>query len=217
MQKYWKIILVTAFLTSSPTINASGITNGDFQTGDFSGWQLDTDGALGVSPDFQIINNAGNYSARIEADAADDEVYFANTLIHSVDLSNTPGNDLILKFDWSFYSSTNFSDEYFLVGMHDGTGNYYNADKNLGFLFYVADNGSGTFSTNLNAFENLSGWTLEFQLLAGIDGEASHITLDNVSLSSIPQQTTVPLPGSIVAFISGLFAMLGLNKRKAHL
>ncbi|QSA95650.1 hypothetical protein [Methylococcus sp. EFPC2] len=206
--------LTLLLLAVNSAVHAAGVSNGDFQTGDFSGWTLDTDATPGASPDFQIIDSAGNYSARIEADGAGDTVFFANTLFQSLDLSLPAEHDLILRFDWTYAGDAEAPDETFLVGFGDGTGNYYDANAELGLLFNPQNYGAGTFSAKLNALANLSGWTLEFQLLAGFDGLSSHVTLDNISLSAVAQPTPVPIPPAMLLFASGLLGVFGYKKHK---
>ncbi len=50
------------------TALAVSLANGNFATGDFTGWTLDTDGGPGSSSDFSVIGAPGTYSARIGAD-----------------------------------------------------------------------------------------------------------------------------------------------------
>jgi len=62
------LLAIAVSMLFSLSIEASGVVNGDFQTGDFTGLSLATDGIAGTAPDFQIEDSAGDYSARIEAD-----------------------------------------------------------------------------------------------------------------------------------------------------
>ncbi len=52
----------------APAALAVSLTNGDFATGDFTGWPRDTDDGPGGSPDFSIVGPAGAYAAQLQAD-----------------------------------------------------------------------------------------------------------------------------------------------------
>lgn len=217
------IILVMPSLTS-----AAGITNGNFNTGDYSSWSQDVDGwgapVLGLN-DFTIVEpTAGNSVARIEADywsvpgdifsTPNNEVFFANTLYQNADLTAAANQDLVLSFDWEFSGEDSLNDEAFFVVFGDGSGNYFGADGELGFLLEEDTYGSGSFSTLLDdSYLNLLGMTLEFQLASGFDGYGSFINIDNVSLQSVPQVGAVPVPAAIWLFASGLVGLIGLRHK----
>lgn len=207
--------------------SAANINNGDFSAG-FNDWSQDVDGfgapVLGLN-DFTIVQpTTGNNAARIEADywstpgdtfsTAKDEVFFANTLYQGLDLSAAAGQELVLSFDWTFSGEENVFDESFIVALGDGTGNYYRADGNLGFLLNPLDYASGAYSIMLDSsFANATGWTLEFQMNAGFDGYGSHATIDNVSLEAVSPVNNVPEPSVIILMMSGLFGLAGLQRK----
>jgi hypothetical protein len=216
-------LTLSATLTLPLPSLAASITNGDFASGDFTGWSLDTDGFTGTAPDFQIETSGGNSYARIEADYwstpgdtlsdAQDWVWFANTLFQDLDLSANATDLLQLTFDWTFDGeSTQNLDEYFLVGLGDGSGSYYGADGSLGFLMEQMTYGSGNASFLLDSsFINSTGWTLEFQLAAGFDGYGSFLNIDNVALAAIPQEeesNNVPAPPALWLLVTGGLAFM---------
>jgi len=220
IQTCYKSLLVATLCTTifAPNISsAAGIANGDFSTGDFTGWSQDTDFS-GAPPagsnDFSI--ETGNNTARIEIDywstTGDplDEAWYFNTLYQTADLTAAANHDLVLSFDWEFGGETSPGDENFLVAFGDGTGDYFGADGGFGFLINTFDYGSGTYTSLLDAsFLNLAGMTLEFQLNSGIDGFGSYINIDNVSLEAIPQASinSVPEPTSLFLIISGFIGL----------
>ena len=222
-------LFLSSLLIVPVTTQAANITNGDFQTNDFTGWTQDVDGLGAPAPgfnDFSIVQpTAGNYAARIEADYWStpgnpntgtplDATFFANTLYQSLDLSGLPGQNLTLSFDWTFSGQNqdpNLLDETFFVALGDGSGNYYDANGGLGFLLNRDTYGSGTFSTTLDSsFLNALGWTLEFQLGAGLDGYGSFARIDNVSLNAASASTN-NVPEPTVLWLMGL-GLIGLTQ-----
>ncbi len=199
------------------------IINGDFSNG-FDGWFLDTDGlgspTAGLN-DFSTTQQTANTgSARVEVDYYEtagnpasqprDEAIFANTLYQPLDLTVASGYRWSLSFDWSFDGEATQFDDNFVVGLGDGSGNYFDQDQMLGFLLNPSTYGFGHFETLLdNRFNNASNWSLEFQLNSGFDGYGSHINIDNIALTMTP----VPLPSAFWLFSSSLAMLFGVKSR----
>jgi len=239
IQTCYKSLLVATFCTTilAPNISsAAGITNGDFQTGDFTGWSQDTDGGgspiLGLN-DFSIVEpTTGNNAAQIEIDYFEtpgdfmsptkDEAFSGNTLYQELDLTASAGQALILSFDWLFSGEANISDENFLVALgfiDPATGdlNHYDQNMTLGSLLSPTTYGSGTYTTMLDSsFANATGWTLEFQMnLVGFDGFGSHAIIDNVSLTTVsPLINKVPEPAVIWLMGLGLIGLAKVQRNK---
>ena len=233
------ISLLTCGLLATHS-NAALITNGDFATGDFSAWSKDTDGAGDISTgnDFSVVGSVGDYSAVIEVDAFDapgdffavplDDVWFANTLYQELDLSAAPGSTFLLSIDFAVDSEIDSADQafiadYFAIGLNDGSGNYFDENGALGFLFDPS-NIDGAFSYSLdftldNSFANQTGWFLDFQLAVGLDdfgssdAFASTFILNSVSLTEL-SSTDVSEPGTALIFSFGLAGLL--LRRKKH-
>jgi hypothetical protein len=229
------IALLTICLASSNTFGAA-IVNGDFASCDYSGWQKDTDGFGDVSAgnDFSIVNNAGDCSAAINVDRVNpagdvtgtpiDEALFANTLFQGLDFTAAADSTFSLEIDFSVDSektsgSVAFIADYFLIGLNDGSGNYYDQTGGLGFLFAPTDI-NGAFSQVLsfeldNSFVNQSGWFLDFQLNIGVDDNGfsdafgSSFLINSVSLNEV--ENVVPEP-SVLGLLS--LGLLGLYIRK---
>lgn len=216
--------LLLCLLLSFPAF--AGIVNGNFETGDFTGWSLDTDGSPGSAADFSI---SGVQAARIEADYwsspsdttsnALDNVIFANTLFQVLDTTATSGVDLVLSFNWLYSGedSDPLAGDIFLVGLNDGSGNYYNADGNFGFLIRPTTTyGQGLFSAILDptTFGNVAGWSLDFQLGIGFgnngsNGFGSYIQIDNVKLEAI---SNVPEPSVLALGLAGLAGLFRFKR-----
>ncbi len=199
-------LLVAGLALSTPG-SAAMLVNGDFETGTFTGWTRDTDGNAGTTPDFQITGTPGSYQARIEIDYPGDLAAFSNTLYQLMNLTAGPGEQVKVSFDWLFAGAAGSPDEDFIVGLGDGSGNYFGADGSLGFLLTGSAYGSGSFSTVLaSSYSNASPWTLEFQVNRGGDTQGSYLLLDHVRLD------TVPVPAPFLLLAPGL-ALLAWRRR----
>lgn len=237
------LTLLTLCLASSSTFGAA-IVNGNFSSCDYSGWSKDTDGFGDVSTgnDFSMVNNAGDCSASINVDHFDpagnamdipmDEAIFANTLYQELDLTAAGDSTFSLQIDFSVDSEINSSNsdfiaDYFLVGLNDGTGNYYDETGGLGFLFEPTDI-DGAFSQVLsfvldNSFANQAGWFLDIQLNIGVDNFGSPdafgstFLVNSVSLIEIenvdPGTNVVPEPAALSLLSLGLISLYIRKKR----
>lgn len=227
------VSVVGAFIASMPVpASAQGVANGDFGSGDLSGWSLDTDGSPGGAPDFSVVGSSGAYAARIEADhfatpgviTSDplNQVFLANTLYQSLDTTASLVQPLTLSFDWTYGGGDGdeAAGETFLVGLGDGSGALYGADGLPGHILAPTSTyGSGTVVAQLDpeAFNNVPGWTIEFQLVVGVDPSSykpnalgSFVEIENVLL---------PEPGgpAPLLFCIGTLALLkGMRTRRVH-
>ncbi|WP_218354683.1 hypothetical protein [Alteromonas lipotrueiana] len=193
--KFTSIIAATLLVMSTQT-SANLISNGDFQTCDFTHWGLDTDG-FGEPADasgFTIIDEAGQCAAQVST-GSPFSTQFANTLFTDLDLSSVSPDALLdLQFDWTFSGFDLQTDEFsdaFSVVLNNGV--------TLEELLFVFEDGSGTFSTQLDA--SYDGFSLDFALLPGFNVEsyASTFTLDNVSLTE-RVEVTAPHTSLLLAF-----------------
>jgi hypothetical protein len=211
----WRSLYGLALLAASlpsPGV-AAGIINGDFETGDFSGWQLDSDGFDGADPDFQVVGVPGNHQARVEIDFAADFGIFANTLYQPLDLSAAPGMELVLSFEWAFTGVDNSDlDDYFVVGFSNPSGGFFNAvGEQLPMLEVDVYLDNGSYSAVLaQSYNNATDWVLEFQINTGGNGFGSYLLLDNVALAE-RQAAGVPEPALL--FPPALALALWLGRR----
>jgi hypothetical protein len=180
---------------------ANLLTNGGFQSCNFSGWDTYTDGISNTlhDGDFNIINNAGDCQAEINIDLTTGaSAEYANTLSSELDLSVAANSQLWLSFDWDFSGRDDetIDADWFFVYLTDDFINMTGADGTLGFLIEPTNtHGTGTYSMKLDSsFNNQSGWFLDFTLEGGFNADSfsSNLLIDNVTLIAIP--TDVPAP-----------------------
>lgn len=228
--------LLWATLAVSPAALAVGLANGDFATGDFTGWTLDTDGSPGSPPDFEVVGSPGAFAAALRADYWSTpgdlsstpltSVFIANTLAQELDTALSPGARMRLTFDWLFEGEDGGagSGDSFSAYLNDGLGQFYGADGLLGFLVEPTSlYGSGTFSAVLDtaAFANRSGWFLDVALGVGVDaanqpnGLGSTLRIANVALTEfIPAPAPAPL--ALLALGLPLLARRASGPRAGH-
>ncbi|GFD88276.1 hypothetical protein KUL152_05020 [Tenacibaculum sp. KUL152] len=193
-----KALVAFAALFLSAQANANFITNGDFQTCDFSGWSLDSDGvgAPADTSDFAIVDNAGQCSAQLSTNNLIPDG-ISNSLFTQLNLSGVAnGKKLDLSFDWLFsgfdLQSDDFSDAFFVL---------LNNGIDVETLLFGYEGGSGTFSTQIDS--TYDGYYLEFMLEPGynIESFSSTFTFDNVSLT---KSADVPAPQTSLLLALGL-------------
>lgn len=193
-----KALVVSAVLFVSTQANANFITNGDFQTCNFNGWSLDTDGfgEPADTSDFSIVDNAGQCSAQLSTDNLFPDG-ISNSLFTQLDLSGVAdGVVLDLSFDWLFSGSDLQTDDFsdaFSVVLNNGI--------DFELLLFGFESGSGTFTAQLD--NSYDGFFLDFALMPGFNLESfsSTFTIDNVSLV---ESTAVPAPQTSFLLAMGL-------------
>lgn len=224
----------------SLTSNANLIQNGAFDTCDFTGWEKDTDGAgdVSIGNDFEIFDNGRVCSAAISVDYFEtegdpfstpiSEAYFANTLFQSLDFTGDDGSTFLLTIDVRALSegdsgSALFVPDYFIIGLNDGQGNYYDETGNIGLLVEPIDVDGlfeDTFTFELDtSFVNQPGWFLDIQLNIGIDSltflpDALGTTLFVNSVEMVEVLSAeVPEPSSLVLILLGVLGAARLKKQ----
>jgi hypothetical protein len=218
-----KIIKLIALLACSflaTNTYAATITNGDFATCDFTGWQQDTDfGAGSTSNDFEIAGGPTACAAQLNIDFADTSASFYNSIFQSLDLSVVAGQGLNLSFDWSFDGEEANYDplgrDYWLAALGDGSGDLFGAEGQLGLLYEGLDYDTQSFSVDLDSsFFNQAGWSLDFQLVAGFDINSlgSFLQIDNVQLNSFDLPTAAVSEPSTALLLP--LALMGLYLRR---
>ena len=104
--KSMRVVLLLGSIFLIPATSVATIMNGDFETGDFTGWSTNTDGSVGSANDFSVPGAPGSYRARVEADywstpgdvssIPSNDVFFGNILYQNLDTTVAPGDSLNL-------------------------------------------------------------------------------------------------------------------------
>jgi len=227
------VLLVVSLFISINTF-AGVIENGDFSTCDYSSWQTDTDGFSGSANDFFINNNGSSCNAEIQVDhfgTVTNDAFFANTLFQALDFTGTASSTWLLSIDFAVNSEITSNDplfiaDYFMFGLNDGAGNYFNETGNTGFLVDPTDI-DGLFEQTLSvelssSFTNTSGWFLDLQLNLGVDGFGwtdafgSSLFINEVSLvEKLADSTPVPEPSTLLIFALGLIGLISRKNLKS--
>lgn len=226
LQRLIPLLLALAWTQSAHGVS---VTNGDFGTGDFTGWTLDTDGFPGTANDFQVVGSPGDYMAQINADywsipgditsTPENDVFISNVLAQELDTALSPGSLMRLTFDWLFFGQDGdtASGDVFSAALSDGLGNLYDANGVMGFLINPSQvYGSGSFNAFLDrtTFANSAGWLLQFQLDVGVNvfgepnGFGSTLQIRNVALTEVAQ---TPVPPSPILVFLGLLVLAAMR------
>lgn len=187
------IALLAVVTIGAPTAFAANlVTNGSFETGDFSGW--DTGGNFEftqvVTGSFYVYNGAqdGDWYATLGPLGGDATL--------SQTLSTTAG----AQYTFSFWLAAVGDDPSDFSASWDGTTLYSQTNPDTGgawtqFSFVVTGTGSDTISF-------------------AFDDDPAYIALDNVSVSG---SSTTPEPGSLMLFGTGILGLAGVIRRKLSL
>lgn len=171
------------------------VTNGSFETGDFTGWTLSGDTTFTGVCDASTCPGAfvpedGNYAA-----------YFGpvgDTATISQTIATTPGDEYSLSF--------------YLANPVGGTPNYFSVtfgNSSFSFTNFGVAFGWQQFTLTTMATTDQTPLSFTFR------NDPSYWFLDNVTV----QQSggTVPEPGTLVLFGSGALGLAGIARRKFRL
>lgn len=199
---FLSICTILLFLTPNRSAAANLVTNGDFETGDFTGWTV-TPAATGSNIAVRAIPPAHDTLG-----AAFGATGTSSDSIKQV-LATTPGT----LYDLSFFYEVGFANgllannkmEVFFNGMSIGSPLFPQSDVNPGF---------GTFTfTGLMATGSLT--TLEFQGRNALSAQATSGTVYDY-IDDVTVIASVPEPGTnALLMVVGLIGLVGFNRIRA--
>jgi len=181
--------------------------NGDFETGDFTGW-AQFPGSLGAAGQTIVTGNPGSAANLNEPNPAANIIKQANLLPGTW----LGGETIDIQFDLKGSAAAGgvFFVEFF--NELDGGG----VGPGSGILAVIAsptaDWSTYNYSTTANASAT-GGITLQFNSTCGADANCvADFTIDNVSIMA--DVSAVPVPAAVWLFGSGLLGLVGVARRK---
>lgn len=176
--------VLAAVTASPPQARANLVTNGDFETGDLTGWS----GSDWSASTFVVIS--GNYSARCDCQA------------FSTIVQNLP-TEVAHSYDLSFY----FRGEQFLTGSLYQLHVYWDGIDTGTIIPSSSD--AWTFYTITGLTASSTSTSLSFQVFL-----ADRYDLDNVVVEDVAPTSPTPVPAALPLFATGLGALSLLGWRR---
>lgn len=191
--RVWLSFFVLAFATAAWAGTQSNlVTNGGFETGDFTGWSLSGDtGFVGVCSASTCPGGFAPFDGTYAG-------YFGpvgDTATISQNIATTPGDEYALSF--------------YLANPQGGTPNYFKVS--FGSASFSFTNFGSSFSWQqftLTTMATSSDTLLSFTF----QNDPGYFFLDDVQVSQVGG--TIPEPGTLALFGSGVLAIVGIGRRK---
>ena len=184
--------------------------NGDFETGDFTGW-TQFPGSLGAGGQTIVAGNPGSAANLNEPNPAANIIKQANLLAGSW----VGGETVDIQFDLK--GSAGAGGVFFVEFFNELSGG--GVGPGSGILAVIASPTPDWLTYNFSTIANASatgGITLQFNSTCGADpGCFADFSIDNVSiLSDVNIPSAVPVPAAAWLFGSGLLGLVGVARRK---
>ena len=182
--------------------------NGDFETGDFTGW-AQFPGSLGAAGQTIVTGGNPGFAANLnEPNPAANIIKQANLLPGTW----TGGEPIDIQFDLK--GSAGAGGVFFVEFFNELTGG--GVGPGSGILAVIANPSANWTTYNYSTVADASatgGITLQFNSTCGADpGCFADFYIDNVSISA--DVNAVPVPAAVWLFGSGLVGLVGVARRK---
>lgn len=180
--------------------------NGDFETGDFTGWSQ-FPGSLGAGGQTIVAGNPGSAANLNEPNPAANIIKQANLLAGQW----TAGQQVDIQFDLK--GSAGAGGVFFVEFFNELDGGGVGAGS--GILAVIANPSANwtTYNYSANAGAFGGGITLQFNSTCGADANCfADFTIDNVSISA--DVSSVPVPAAAWLFGSALLGLGGIARKK---
>ncbi len=208
--KYTKLVAAMGVALFAGTAQAAYMdiaVNGDFETGDFTGW-TQFPGSLGAGGQTIVAGNPGSAANLNEPAPAANIIKQANLL---------PGTWLggeVIDIQFDLKGSAGAGGVFFVEFFNELSGGGVGAGS--GILSVIANPSASWTTYNLSTVADASatgGITLQFNSTCGADANCfADFTIDNVSISA--DVSAVPVPAAVWLFGSGLLGLVGVARRK---
>ena len=210
--KYTKLVAAMAITLFAGTAQAAYVdiaVNGDFETGDFTGWAT-FPGSLGAGGQTIVAGNPGSAANLNEPNPAANIIKQANLLPGTW----LGGEAIDIQFDLK--GSAGAGGVFFVEFFNelDGGG----VGPGSGILSVIANPSANWTTYNYSTVADASatgGITLQFNSTCGADpGCFADFSIDNVQIWADVDVSAVPVPAAVWLFGSGLLGLIGVARRK---
>jgi hypothetical protein len=217
---YFKMVAVCLAVALAPVLHAGIITNGDFQTGDLTGWTIyptptGTNGpGYPIATQFDVTGGGSSYAATfnvgITSGAGGTSDYEGGGIYQTVNLA---GGSVAISFDWaeSDTAAQTNSSAGRLELLLDGTVIGIQPDQSISAGQVFRGNLSGTGNVTAGSHEIRIQVTRNYYQTG--DATTPFEYIDNVTVAG-GTSTGTPEPGSSLLILAGMGFLLARRRLK---
>jgi hypothetical protein len=182
----WAVgVTISALILGAGQVNAANlVVNGGFETGDLTGWDLQTTGYTGVTDNTSFVSS-GSYGL------------VGGQIGSNAKLTQTIATVAGASYTFSFDERNDFDDPT----------NDFQVFWNGTMIQELLNGPSGAFTTYLF---NVVATGTSTEIRFGLRHDPSYLALDNVSVTP----SAVPVPAAVWLFGSGIAGLMGTRRKK---